>query len=66
MASDHGKGTFDLNKFTSVDAKNRKLVLGNVMWIDREEGLAYRVGVGQIHLEAWARAQPRETRIVLA
>jgi hypothetical protein len=66
MSSDHGKCTFDVNNFMPVDSKNRKLVLGNVMWIDREEGLAYRVGVGQIHLQAWARAQPRETRIVLA
>lgn len=66
MTAGHGECTFDYKTFTPPDPKAHKLVVGNVMWIEREKGLAYRVGVGQIHIEAWAMAQPEKSRVLLA
>ncbi|KAK5655560.1 hypothetical protein OQA88_5491 [Cercophora sp. LCS_1] len=62
---DIGQYTFNVNLFAPVD-HNRPPALGNVMWIERREGLSYRVGVGQIHLEAWSRAQAKKTKVLLA
>jgi hypothetical protein len=63
---DIGQYTFDVNLFNPTDVKSRVPVMGNVMCIRRRDGLAYRVGMGQIHLSAWTRANPRKRRILLA
>ena len=39
--------------------------LYNVMLVEIKEGVAYRVGVGTMHIDAWAQAKPERKMIVL-
>ncbi|KAI4231922.1 MAG: hypothetical protein L6R40_007577 [Gallowayella cf. fulva] len=39
--------------------------LYNVMLVEWVDLIAYRVGVGTVHIDAWARAKPRKTVITL-
>jgi hypothetical protein len=60
-----GEYTFDTSIWEPGDVKNGKRIMGNVMWIRRKDGIAYRVGVGQIHLDAWRQSNPAGERILL-
>ena len=62
----YGKNTFDVDMFEPGDLQNRKEIMGNVMWIRWENGIAFRVGVGQIHIHAWNASKPVMKRIWLS
>ena len=48
-----------------VGVIDERPMLHNVMWIRREGEVAYRVGVGQIHVDGWAEAVSEEKEIYL-
>lgn len=52
---------FDEQRFDS----NKPWCLYNIMVVQVKEGVAYRVGVGTIHIDAWAQAKPKKKTIVL-
>jgi hypothetical protein len=60
-----GQNSFDTSVLRELDQPAHAPLLLNVMWITWEGGVAFRVGVGQIHVHAWARANPTSKRIVL-
>ncbi|KAI4198196.1 MAG: hypothetical protein LQ350_005432 [Teloschistes chrysophthalmus] len=39
--------------------------LYNIMFVEWKEGVAYRIGVGQMHIDAWAQANPKTKNVVL-
>ena len=39
--------------------------LYNVMLVEMKEGVAYRLGVGTVHIDAWAQAKPEKKIVVL-
>ena len=58
--SNSGYG-FDEQRFDS-----RKLwCLYNIMLVEVKGGVAYRVGVGTVHIDAWARAKPERKVVIL-
>jgi hypothetical protein len=65
MEGNHGQNTFDTNLFQQLDLPRQKRVLYNVMWIRWRDGIAFRVGVGQIHVDAWKASNPVRKRIRL-
>lgn len=52
---------FDEQRFDS----NKPWCLYNIMVVQVKEDVAYRVGVGTIHIDAWAQAKPKKKTIVL-
>lgn len=61
----NGEHTFDTSIWETADVRNRNRLIGNVMWIRWNDEIAYRVGVGQIHLDAWNQSNPVMKRILL-
>ena len=52
---------FDEQRFDSGKA----WCLYNVMLVEVKEGVAYRLGVGTVHIDAWAQAKPEKKIVVL-
>jgi hypothetical protein len=52
---------FDERRFDSKKA----WCLYNIVLVEMKEGVAYRVGVGTMHIDAWAQAKPEKEMIVL-
>ena len=52
---------FDEQRFDS----NKLWCLYNIMLVEWKDGVAYRVGVGTMHIDAWAQAKPEKKIIVL-
>lgn len=59
-SSRNGYG-FDEQRFDS----NKSWCLYNIMLVEVREGVSYRVGVGTMHIDAWAQAKPEKKIIVL-
>jgi hypothetical protein len=49
---------FDADRFGFRKGDGRSVIplMYNVMWVRREDGMAYRVAIGQIHIDAWNHA----------
>jgi len=45
------------------EGRNYRCLMYNVMWIRREGSVAYRVAIGQIHIDAWETADWKEEGI---
>ena len=52
---------FDEQRFDS----SKLWCLYNIMLVELKEGVAYRIGVGTIHIDAWARAKPEKKAVTL-
>lgn len=52
---------FDEQRFDS----NKPWCMYNIMLVELREGVAYRLGVGRIHIDAWAQAKPEKKTVVL-
>lgn len=52
---------FDEQRFDS----DKSWCLYNIMLVELREDVAYRVGVGRIHIDAWAQAKPVKKTVVL-
>jgi hypothetical protein len=48
-----------------VWSKNVRALVVHVMLIEREEGVARRLGVGKVFLDMWERAVPEMSWVVL-
>ncbi|CZR69519.1 uncharacterized protein PAC_19419 [Phialocephala subalpina] len=60
-----GQNTFDTNQLRQLDQKARAPLLMNAMWIQRQDGVASRLAVGQIHVHAWERAGSMLQQVLL-
>lgn len=52
---------FDEQRFDS----KKPWCLYNIMLVEMREGVAYRLGVGTMHIDAWAQAKPEKKIVVL-
>ncbi|KAL9065495.1 MAG: hypothetical protein Q9161_008200 [Pseudevernia consocians] len=52
---------FDERRFDS----RKSWCLYNIMLVEWREGVAYRLGVGTMHIDAWAQAKPEKKTIIL-
>lgn len=52
---------FDEQRFDS----DKLWCLYNIMVVEMKEGVGYRIGVGKMHIDAWAQARPQKKIVVL-
>lgn len=62
-----GRNTFDTNAFRKLQVDGHVNLLVDVMWIRwGADGLARRMAVGRVHVDAWESLKPAIKRIHLA